>query len=261
MIFNPLLFIITLIFHSSVIVQTNQLFVNDYNTKQKIKACISLHKLKFSEEKELMGDFLKKMTKLLKRDEHLIIYLALAICVDKINSDDALKINHRTENNKMINIYNQEIKKFYDLDKYDYSNQTNNAHLFNNFIPVFDKIYEEIEEENQNFFKKKYIYFLHTPLFKCFIIYTIINTIIIFVKRFNRKNKIDFDNNNEIENKNCQCTYHRLKKYKKEEEEDNNSDKEENDKNEENKNENEIKENKVEFRKLNKKGKIGRRKS
>ena len=257
--YNYFFLIIIFVIQSSII-QSNQKFFKDNITKEKIKACISLHRLKFLEEKDLIDDFFKKLTKILGRDEQRVLYLALAICVDQINNEDALKINHRTENNKMIQIYNKEIKKLYDLDQYDYSNQTNNAYLFNNFIPIFDKIYEEIEEENENFFKKKYIYFIHTPLFKCFIIYTIINTIIIFAKRFNKKNKIDFDNNNEIENKNCQCTYHRLKKYKKEEEEDSNSDKEENDKKEENKNGNEVKENKVEYRKLNKKGKIGRRK-
>ena len=257
--YNYFFLIIIFVIQSSII-QTNQKFFKDNITKQKIKACISLHRLKFLEEKDLIDDFFKKLTKILGRDEQRVLYLALAICVDQINNEDALKINHRTENNKIIKIYNKEIKKLYDLDQYDYSNQTNNAYLYNNFIPVFEKIYGEIEKEKENFFKEKYIYFIHTPLFKFFLIYTIINTIIIFMKRFKRKNKIDNDNNNDVNYKNCQCAYHCSRRYRKEEEEENISEQENNDEKEENNNENKKNGNKGEFRKLNKKSKIGKKK-
>ena len=253
--FNPFLLIIIFIILSLIIIQTNQQFINNNITKQKIKACISIHRLKFIQEKELIDYFFKKMEKILKREEQKILYLALAICVNEINNDDALKINNLIDNSKMVKLYNKEIKKLYDLDKYDYSNQTNNAYLFNNFIPVFDKIYEEIEKENKRFFEEKYIYFIHTPLFKLFLIYTIINTIIIFTKRLKKKKKII---DNEGDYKNCLSDYHCLERYKKEDEEDNSSDKEINDKNENN--EDKKKESKPEFRKLNKKCKIGRKK-
>ena len=79
------------------------------------------------------------------------------------------------------------IKDIYDFEKYNYDNEEMNKKVYDEFIPFFEVVYKEIiGKEEKKLFKNQYIfniYFLNTKLFKFFLLYTLINTIIVFYIR------------------------------------------------------------------------------
>jgi len=207
--------------------------INELN-KQKVRACIKLQQKKFEENEEIMNEFIKNKSEVYKRTPNKVIILAMAYCYDKISYEKANEINKIKSYN--LNITRLGIQDIYDFEKYDYDDQEQNRIIYDNFMPTFEVVFQEItDKEERNSVKDRFkVYFIHTKLFKFFIFYTIINCIIIF--------------------------YIRLKNQSKNTETDNYFDKEDNNKKNKN-NEEEIKEDKdYDYRKLKKKNRLGKNK-
>ena len=207
--------------------------INELN-KQKVRACIKLQQKKFEENEEIMNEFIKNKSEVYKRTPNKVIILAMAYCYDKISYEKANEINKIKSYN--LNITRLGIQDIYDFENYDYDDQEQNRIIYDNFMPTFEVVFQEItDKEERNSVKDRFkVYFIHTKLFKFFIFYTIINCIIIF--------------------------YIRLKNQSKYTETDNYFDKEYNNKKNKN-NEEEIKEDKdYDYRKLKKKNRLGKNK-
>ena len=80
-----------------------------------------------------------------------------------------------------IDVNDAEFMKIYDYEYYDYDNIEFIKKAYKEFQPVFDIIKDEVKMQNRNFFDE--FKFEMTPLLKFFLIYLIVNTIIIFYKR------------------------------------------------------------------------------
>ena len=117
-----------------------------------------------------------------------------------------------------------------------------NKKIYDNFFPTFYVVYKEITDKEKKAEQDNHmIYFVHTPLFKFYILYTIINCIIVFYKRLKDPSKyVDFTSNYE-------------NKKKDEEEDEINDDNNTHKKTEESNNENN--------RKLKKKNRLGKNKN
>ena len=207
--------------------------INELN-KQKVRACIKLQQKKFEENEDMMNEFIKNKSEVYKRTPNKVIILAMAYCYDKISYEKANEINKIKSYN--LNITRLGIQDIYDFEKYDYDDQEQNRIIYDNFMPTFEVVFQEItDKEERNSVKDRFkVYFIHTKLFKFFIFYTIINCIIIF--------------------------YIRLKNHYKYKETDIYFDKENNNKKNKNKEE-EIKEDKdYDYRKLKKKNRLGKSK-
>ena len=196
---------IILIFFLFITAKTNT-EVTEKN-KLKVRACIKLQQKKFDENEEKINEFIKKKSEKYNLSQNKIMLLALAYCYDKISlelTNEVLKL--RLEN---INIENQEIKDIYEFENYNYDDQENNKRIFNNFIPSFEVVFKEIrDKEDREAYKDRFnIYFIHTYLFKFFVFYLIINSIIIFYIRLKNKDQYidktyNFDNNEKNNNNN-----------------------------------------------------------
>ena len=203
--------------------------INEEN-KKKVRACIKLQQIKFDGNEDKINEFINNKTKIYNLSPNKIILLALAYCYDKISLElaiDILKI--KIEN---INIEKLGIKYIYDFEDYNYNDQENNKKIYNNFIPTFEMVMKEIRDKEDKEYKNRFnIYFIHTSLFKFFLFYLLINSIIIFYIRLKSKDQIDqnnhFDNidnnknNNEEEELNANNNennndnnYRKLKKKK-----------------------------------------------
>ena len=102
-----------------------------------------------------------------------------------------------------IDVNDAEFMKIYDYEYYDYDNIEFIKKAYKEFQPVFDIIKDEVKMQNRNFFDE--FKFEMTPLLKFFLIYLIVNTIIIFYKRIKnppilRKIIKNESNNNEQNN-------------------------------------------------------------
>ena len=172
------------------------------NNKQKVRACIILQQKKFKEDEEKVNEFIKNKSEIYKRTPNKIILLAMAYCYNKIPYELAKEIINEKVNN--IDINKPEIRQIYDFENYNYDNQEMNKKIYDEFFPVFEEVYGEItEKEDRIANKNKFnVYFVHTKLFKFFIYYTLINSIIVFYKKFkNSSNTIDTMDNWDIDSK------------------------------------------------------------
>ena len=202
--------------------------------KQKVRACIKLQQKKFEENEEIMNEFIKNKSEVYKRNPNKVIILAMAYCYDKISYEIANEINKIKAYN--LNVTKLGIQEIYDFESYNFDDQDKNRIIYDNFMPTFEEVFQEItDKEERNSGKNRFkVYFIHTKLFKFFVFYTIINCIIIF--------------------------YIRLKNQSKYTETDNYYDKEDYNKKNKN-NEEEIKEDKdYDHRKLKKKNRLGKNK-
>ena len=168
---------------------------------KRVRACIVLQQKKFEENQEIVNSFLQQKSEQLNRTQNKILILSLAYCFNKISDDLAYIITNTKIQNLNINTLN--IKDIYDFEKYNYDNEEMNKNVYNDFIPFFEVVYKEIiGKEEKKLFKNQYIYniyFVNTKLFKFFILYTLINTIIVFYIRIKNSSKY-IDKTNSVEN-------------------------------------------------------------
>lgn len=168
---------------------------------KRVRACIVLQQKKFEENQEIVNSFLQQKSEQLNRTQNKILILSLAYCFNKITDDLAYIITNTKIQNLNINTLN--IKDIYDFEKYNYDNEEMNKNVYNDFIPFFEVVYKEIiGKEEKKLFKNQYIYniyFVNTKLFKFFILYTLINTIIVFYIRIKNSSKY-IDKTNSVEN-------------------------------------------------------------
>ena len=153
-----------------------------------------LQQKKFDENEGLMNEFIKNKSEIYKRAPNKIILLALAYCYDKISFEAANKV----VKSKTLNITELGIQDIYDFENYNYDDQENNKIIYDNFFPNFQIVFEELSEEEERRHPKDkfYVYFIHTKLFKFFVLYTIINCFIIFYIRCKSHPKYIDKNNN-----------------------------------------------------------------
>ncbi len=171
------------------------------NKKERVKACITLQKLKFKNDNKRINEFIKNKSEIYKVDNNTIVLLSMAFCYNKISAELSNKIN--AMKNEHIDIGKLGIEDIYNFENYNYDDLEINTEMFNNFYPVFEVVYKEIKEkekEKSNSIPEFKIYFLHTPLFNFFLFYTLINSIIVFYIRFKDLSKYN-DSNKEIESK------------------------------------------------------------
>jgi len=171
------------------------------NKKERAKACITLQKIKFKKDNQRMNEFIKNKSEKYKVDVNTIVLLSMAHCYDKINVGLSNKIN--SLKNEDIDITKLDIEDIYNFENYNYDDLEINTEMYNNFYPVFEVVYKEIkakEKEKNNTIPEFEIYFLQTSLFKFFLFYTILNSIIVFYIRFKSSLKYN-DLNKDIENK------------------------------------------------------------
>jgi len=171
---------------------------------KRVRACIVLQQKKFEENQELINSFLQQKSEQFKRSQNKILILSLAYCFNKITDDLAYIITSTKIQN--ININKLNIKDIYDFEKYNYDNEEMNKKVYDEFIPFFEVVYKEIiGKEEKKLFKNQYIfniYFLNTKLFKFFLLYTLINTIIVFYIRIKNSSKYIDKTNSSENNKN-----------------------------------------------------------
>ena len=236
---NYILFLILIISINSQINKTH---------KERVKACITLHEKKFERNEQKLDEFLNNRSEIYKGNKKKLILLTMAYCYDKMSFELAKKINRINFRN--LNPEELGIKDIYDIEKYNYDDQERNSKIYDNFISAFNAVVKEIKEDEKRMSKndKFQIYFVHTKLFKIFLYYTIINSIIVFYIRLKDPSKyIDTTKNYVKNNKNNN------KKDDEDEdsiEENTNANKDNDKTNNNNNNDN--------FRKLKKKGRLGK---
>lgn len=191
--------------------------------KIRVRACMKLHSKKYKEEEEKITHFLEHMSKELKAEPRQIMYISLALC-SKIIPDKFAKLIHDTPGELNLNTSNTLVEKIYNFEYYNYDDVEFIKKAYNEFLPVFEEVRDELKKQKE-FFKGEFKFeFIHSPLFQLFFYYFVFNTFIIFYIRIKnppkikkiKKDKEEVDNNKE--------------EHKNEEEEKNN--KEENNKSE-----------------------------
>ena len=193
--FSNIILILTLI----VSIKTNP-NISESN-KEKVRACISIQQKKYEENEKKINEFINNKSEIYKQTPNKILLLAMAYCYDKISVELAKKINRI--NTKNINIASLGIEDLYNFENYNYDDQEMNKKIYDNFFPTFYVVYKEITDKEKKVEQDKYmIYFVHTPLFKFYLLYTIINCIIVFHKRLKDPSKyVDFTSNYENKKK------------------------------------------------------------
>ena len=175
------------------------------------KACMILQRKKFLEDEKNIQHFLEEKMKSTKINSDKLIILALSICYDLMDDNSAKHIVSKNSNNKfIINKNEKKILELYNIENYDYSNEEYMNQTYNNFFPVFDELHKEMKK-----YKKKHnsqtdykFYFVHTPLFKLFSFYVIVNTIFIFYRRISNPPEPRKERKKEDE---CHCKEHENK--------------------------------------------------
>ena len=188
---NIILFLISIIF-----IKTN-LNIPESN-KERVRACISLQQKKFLENEKKINEFIDSKSKSYNQTHNKFILLAMAYCFDKMSIELARKIIG--QNSRNLNITKLGIEYIYNFENYNYDNQEINRKIYDNFYPSFYAVYKEITDKDKNNSEPDIFnfYFIHTNLFKFFLLYTIINSIIVFYKRLKESDKyIDFTQNND----------------------------------------------------------------
>ena len=173
---------------------------------QKIKGrvCLTMQSRKYQEEKEPMTNWIEHLSKDLNVEPKHILFICLSMCYKLIPDNLARKI-HKDLGNFDIDRNDAEFAKIYDYEFYNYDNIDFINKATKEFQPVFDIIKDEVRKQGRDFFEN--FQFEMTPLFKFFLFYFLVNTIIIFYKRIknppiinklsgNEKDKEDVKNNN-----------------------------------------------------------------
>ena len=167
----------------------------------RVRACIRLQQKKYEESEKLINSFLENKSKIMKHSKKYILLLSMAYCYNKINAEISTSIVKTPI--EQLNINELNIKDIYDFEKYNYDNQEMNKKIYNEFLPAFDVVYKEIAEIEEKKEKGKYnIYFVDTYLFKFFVLYTIINSIIVFFIRIKNSSKYNNITDNFEDNEN-----------------------------------------------------------
>ncbi len=188
---NFILFLILIIF-----IKTN-LNIPESN-KERVRACISLQQKKFLENEKKINEFIDSKSKMYNQTHNKVILLAMAYCYDKMSIELAKKITGH--NSRNLNITKLGIEYIYNFENYNYDNQEMNRKIYDNFYPSFYAVYKEIIDKDKDISDPNIFsfYFINTNLFKFFLLYTIINSIIVFYIRFKESDKyIDFTKNND----------------------------------------------------------------
>ena len=173
---------------------------------QKIKGrvCLTMQSRKYQEEKEPMTNWIEHLSKDLNVEPKHILFICLSMCYKLIPDNLARKI-HKDLGNFDIDRNDAEFAKIYDYEFYNYDNIDFINKATKEFQPVFDIIKDEVRKQGRDFFEN--FQFEITPLLKFFLLYFLVNTIIIFYKRIknppkinkllgNEKNKEDVKDNN-----------------------------------------------------------------
>ena len=149
--------------------------------KIKVRACMILESQKYKEEEEKVKHYLEHMSKELKTEPKQILYMSLSVC-SKIIPEKLARIIHETSGEAKLNKTNPLVSKIYNFEYYNYNNVEFVKNAYEEFVPVFEVVREEIRNQKR-LFNGDLFEFVHTPLFKLFFFYFIINTIIIFYRR------------------------------------------------------------------------------
>lgn len=166
--------------------------------KIKVRACMKLQSKKYNEEEEKITHFIEHMSKELNADPKQILYISLSICY-KIIPEQYARYIHKINGELNINRNNTVISKIYDFEYYNYDDIEFIKKAYKEFYPIFEIIRDELKNQKRSFEGFQF-HFTRSPLFKFFLWYFIINTIIVFYKRI--KYPPDFiDNGNEDKNK------------------------------------------------------------
>ncbi len=181
---------------------------------QKIKGrvCLSLQSRKYQEEKEPMTNWIEHLSKDFNIEPKQVFFMCLSMCY-KLISDKLARRIHNDLGDFKLDPNDKELMKIYDYEYYDYDNVEFIKKAYTEFQPVFNYIKDEVKMQGRNFFDS--FKFEITPLLKFFLLYFIVNTIIIFYKRIKNPpiiNKIigkdndniskEDDNNDNKKNKN-----------------------------------------------------------
>ena len=150
--------------------------------KIKVRACMILQSQKYKEEEEKVTHYLEHMSKELKAEPKQILYMSLSVC-SKIIPEKLARIIHETSGEAKLNKTNPLVSKIYNFEYYSYDNVEFVKKAYEEFVPVFEVVREEIRNQKRLFNGEFQFEFVHTPLFKLFFVYFIINTIIIFYRR------------------------------------------------------------------------------
>ena len=176
--------------------------------KIKVRACMKLHSKKYQEEEEKITHFLEHMSQELKAEPKQILYISLAMC-SKIIPDKFARVIHDASDELKLNKNNTLLTKIYDFEYYNYDDVEFIKNAYREFLPVFEVVREELKAQKDFFNGKFKLEFIHTPLFKLFFYYFIINTLIVFYKRIKNPPKVDKiikdkekEDNNKDNNKN-----------------------------------------------------------
>ena len=152
--------------------------------KIKARACIKLYSKKYKEEEKKITNFLQHLSNETKITPKQLIQISLSICY-KIIPDELARAIHNLGNDFRINQNNSLLSKLYNFENYNYNNIELIESAYKEFMPVLTLVNDELRMQNKTMgeIPNFRIEFIHTPLFKVFFYYFIINTLIIFYKR------------------------------------------------------------------------------
>lgn len=171
--FNTLIFFFLINISSTAITEIQKI---------KVRACMILQSQKYKEEEEKVTHYLEHMSKELNTEPKQILYLSLSFC-SKVIPEKLARIIHETSGEAKLNKTNPLVSKIYNFEYYNYDDVEFVKKAYEEFAPVFDVVREEIKNQKRLFNGKFKFEFVHTPLFKLFFLYFIINTFIIFYRR------------------------------------------------------------------------------
>ena len=175
--------------------------------KIRVRACMKLQSRKYQQEEEKVTHFLEHMAVEMKAEPRQILYICLSIC-SKIIPDKIARVIHDTTGELNLNLNNTIISKIYNFEYYNLDDIEFIKKAYNEFLPVFEVIREELKKQKEFYNGDFQLEFFHTRLFRLFFIYFIINTIIIFYRRIKFPPKIinaikkEGKNDNKENNKN-----------------------------------------------------------
>ena len=185
---------------------------------QKIKGrvCLSMQSRKYQEEREPMTNWIEHLSKDLNIEPKHVLFICLSMCYKLIPDDLARKI-HKDLGDFKIDRTDHEFMKIYDYEYYNYDDVDYINKAFKEFQPVFDIIKDEVRKQGRDFFEN--FQFEITPLLKFFLLYFLVNTIIIFYKRIKNppifRKIVEKENNNEdIKDNNKESSGNKKKKKK-----------------------------------------------
>ena len=157
--------------------------------KIRVRACMKLQSRKYQLEEEKVTHFLEHMSKEMNAEPRQVLYISLSIC-SKIIPDKLARIIHDTSGELNLNLNNTLISKIYNFEYYNLDDIEFIKTAYKEFLPVFEVVREELKKQKEFYNGDFQLEFFHSPLFRLFFIYFIINTIIIFYRRIKFPPKI-----------------------------------------------------------------------